>query len=146
MTEGGLNVDVWEGGGGGAIGNDLLEKRDELNDVVKNGGDISGGDVVDGLLDEWEGAGDVSDALWGDVVEVEVFLAADTVGDGLLDEGDELGKIGEDLAEIAGFEVVDELWDEGNELGDVIKALGDVVSLEFWEGGGGAISNDLLEG
>jgi hypothetical protein len=44
------------------------------------------------------------------------------------------------------LEVVEELWDEGDELVDVLETFCDVVSLEFWEGGGGAILSDLLEG
>jgi len=37
------------------------------------------------------------------------------------------------------------LWDKGDEVIDVLEALCDVVSLEFWEGGGGAVLSDLLE-
>lgn len=116
-----------------------------MHDVTEDGGDITSGDIVDGLLDDWESVGDVSNALWADIVVVKVVLVADAVSDGLLDEGNELGEIGDDLGEVAGLEVVEELWDEGNELVDVVQALSDVVSLEFWEGGGGAIGSDLLE-
>jgi hypothetical protein len=93
MTEDGFNIDGWEFGGGSAIGNDLLESRDELHNVTEDGSDITRGNVVDGLLDDWEGISDVSNALWADVVVVKVVLVADAVRDSLLDEGDELGKI-----------------------------------------------------
>jgi len=146
MTEGGLDVDVWECGGGCAIGDDLLENRDEVNDVGENGGNVTSSDVTDGLLDDWESVGDIGDALWVDVVEVEVLLVAGAIGNGLLDELDELGKVSDDLGEVSALEVIDELWDEVDELSDVVEALGDIVSLELWEGGSCAISSDLLEG
>jgi len=123
-----------------------LENADELHDVLEDGSDVSGGDVVDGLLDDWESVGDVSDALWGDTVEVEVVLVADAVRDGLLDELDEGGEVLDDLGEIAGLEIVNKLWDEDDELVDVLEALCHIVSLEFWEGGSGAVLGDLLEG
>jgi len=94
-------MDGWEGGGGGAVLNDLGEGRDEFHNVTKDSGDITSGDVIDGLLDDWESVGDVSDALWADVVEVEVVLVAGAVSDGALDEGDELGEIGNDFAEVS---------------------------------------------
>lgn len=145
MTKGGgFNEDGLEFGGG-AVGNNLLESRDELHDVTEDSRDITSSDVIDGLLDDWEGVGDVSNALWGDAVVVEVVLVADAVTDGLLDEGDELGEVTNDLGEITGLEIVEELWDEGDELVDVVEALCDVVSLEFWEGGSGAILSNLLE-
>jgi len=71
---------------------------------------------------------------------------AGAVSDGLLDEGDEVSEIFDDLLEVARFEVVNELWDEGNEGVDVLETLAHIVALEFWEGAGGAVFGDLLEG
>jgi len=41
MAKGGLQIDFWEGCGSGAIGNDFLEKSDELNDISENGSDVT---------------------------------------------------------------------------------------------------------
>jgi uncharacterized protein (DUF433 family) len=146
LTESGFNDDdVCEWVRGCAILDDLLEKADELDDVLENGGDITGSDVTDGLLDEWEGVGDVSDALWVNAVMVEVVLVANAIGNGLLDEGEQFGEISDDLGEITRLDIVDDLWDEADKLGDVIEALVNIVSLEFWESGSSTIFGDLLE-
>lgn len=50
----------------------------------------------------------------------------------MLEEGDESGKVGHHLSEIAGLDVVEELWDEGDELVDVVEACGDVVFTSGW--------------
>jgi len=71
-----------------------------LHNVRKDGSEITSSDVIDGLLDDWEGVGDVGDALWGDTVGLQNFLRGGAISDGLLDEGDQFGKVGHHLGEI----------------------------------------------
>jgi len=98
-----------------------------LHNIGDDGLEVTSGDVVDGLLDVWEGRGDVRDALWGDTVALKDFLGVGAVADGLLDEADELGQISHNLVKITGGNVIDELWDEGDELVDVGEALCDIA-------------------